>query len=269
MPFAKVGDIRLYYEVDGKGDNLLLIHGVTGYLDTWKYVRQPLARDFRLVLPDLRGHGRSDKPNMRYSVEMFARDLVGLLDVLKIRQCIVAGHSLGGFIAQQMAVDAPERVRALILVCTAPKVDDEAVSAQVQIIKALFGLTPEQAVAKKMEIEYANPQKVRATPGMMELLLADETQRQVNQNAHGWAQGAAARFNIEDRLGEIQAPTLVIQGAQDATFPPRWGQYYREHIRGATVRIIDETSHSIQIEQPRALAEAIAEFGRTLKAKAH
>lgn len=267
MPLAKAGDIRLYYELEGNGDDLLLIHGVTGYLDTWKYVRQPLARHFRLILPDLRGHGRSDKPNMRYSVEMFVRDLVGLLDVLQIDQCIVAGHSLGGFIAQQMAVDAPERVRALILICTAPKVDDEGASAQVQLLKALYGLSPEQAVEKKMEIEYVNPQKVRAMPGVMELLIADEIQRQANQNVHGWAQGAAACFNIEERLREIRAPTLVIQGGQDATFPPRWGKYYREHIQRAVLRIVDGTSHSIQIDQPEALAEAIIKFRKTLKLK--
>jgi len=265
MPLAKVGGLRLYYELDGKGDDLLLIHGVTGYLDTWKYVRQPLARHFRLILPDLRGHGRSDKPNLHYSIDMFAQDLVGLLDVLHIDQCIVAGHSLGGFIAQQMAVDAPERVRALILICTAPKVDEEAARAQVQLIKALYGLPPEQAVRKKMEIEFVNPQKMRATPGMMELLLADEIQRQANQNVHGRAQAAAVCFSIEGRLREIRAPTLVIQGAQDSTFPPRWGKYYTEHIRNAVLHVIKKTSHSIQLDQPESLAEAVVNFGKTLK----
>jgi len=109
-----------------------------------------------------------------------------------------------------------------------------------------------------------NPQKIRATPGMMELLLADETQRQANQNVHGWALGAAACFNIEERLREIRAPTLVIQGAQDATFPPRWGKYYTEHIPNAVLRLINKTSHSIQVDQPEALAEAIVNFGTTL-----
>jgi pimeloyl-ACP methyl ester carboxylesterase len=267
MPLSKVGDVRLFYELDGKGDDLLLIHGVTGYLDGWKYVRQPLARHVHLILPDLRGHGRSDKPSIHYSVEMFVHDLLGLLDLLHIDQCIVAGHSLGGFIAQQMAVDAPERVRALILICTAPKVDVEAALAQVRLIQALYGLSPEEAVRKKMEIEYVNPQKIRATPGMMEFLLADETQRQINQNSHGWAQGAAARFDVEERLGEVRAPTLIIQGAQDTTFPPRWGKYYREHIRNAVLRVIDGTSHSIQVEQPEALADAIIKFCKTLKQK--
>jgi pimeloyl-ACP methyl ester carboxylesterase len=265
MPLSKVGDIRLYYEVDGKGDDLLLIHGATGYVDGWKYVRQPLARHVRLILPDLRGHGRSDKPSIHYSIEVFVQDLVGLLDLLHVDQCIVAGLSLGGFIAQQMALDVPERVRALILIGTAPRADEEAARAQVQIIQALFGLTPEQAVKKKMELEYVNPQKIQATPGMMELLLADETQRQVNLNSHGWAMGAAVRFNVEGRLGEIRVPTLIIQGAQDTTFPPRWGEYYREHIRNSVLHVIDGTSHSIQIEQPEALADAIIKFCKRLR----
>ena len=196
---------------------------------------------------------------------MFAQDLVGLLDVLRIDQCLVAGQSLGGFIVQQMAVDAPKRVRGLILICTAPKVDEEAALAQVQLIKALYGLSPEQAVEKQMELEFANAEEVRAMPGAIELLVADEAQRKLNQNVHGLSAGAAACFNIEGRLHEIRAPTLVIQGAQDRTFPRRWAQYYREHIDKSVLRIIDRTSHSIQWDQPAALAGAIVDFCKTLK----
>jgi pimeloyl-ACP methyl ester carboxylesterase len=74
-----------------------------------------------------------------------------------------------------------------------------------------------------------------------------------------------ACFNIEDRLREIRAPTLVIQGAQDATFPPRWGKYYTEHVQNSVVHIINKTSHSVQVDQPEALAEALVNFGKTLK----
>ncbi len=265
VPYARVGDIKLYYELDGQGDDLLLIHGVTSYVGNWRFVRPHLQEHFRLILPDLRGHGKSDKPLIHYSVEMFAQDMVGLLDELGIDQCIVAGHSLGGFISQQIALDAPERVRGLILICTAPRVDVEAAMAQVEVSQQLHGLPPEQVIEKQLEIYYENPEVLRSTPGMLETLRADINQCQENLVSHGYAQGAAIAFNVEERLGEIQAPTLVIQCAQDKTFSIRWGEYLRDNIPNAEYRVIYMTSHSIQMQQPEKLAHAITEFGKSLK----
>jgi len=264
MPFARVGDIRLYYKVDGQGDDLLLIHGVTGYISMWRYVRPHLTGSLRVIMPDLRGHGRSDKPDMRYSVEMFAQDMLGLLDVLGVEQCVVAGHSLGGFIAQQMARQAPERVRGLILICTAHKVGQEAVEAWIEENRAVVGLPPEQALEKRLELAFFDPNRLRSTPGMMELLKENEEQLKINEKSHGHAQIAAGLFNSEEWLEEIRVPTLVIQCGQDKIFPRHVGEHLASHIPGATLRVIDGTSHSIQLEQPKALAQAIVEYCRTL-----
>ena len=264
VPFAQLSDVKLYYEIDGEGDDLLLIHGVTSFIGNWRFVRPQLNGNFRLILPDLRGHGQSDKPLTHYTIEMFAQDLIQLLDELGIDKCIVAGHSLGGFISQQIALDAPERVRALILICTAPRVDVEAAMAQVEVSQQLHGLPPEQVVEKKLELQYENPDVLRSTPGMLETLKIDVNQCQDNVVSHGYAQGATLAFNTEERLGEIQAPTLVIQCAQDKTFPLRWGELLRDRIPNAEFRVINKTSHSVQMEQPEKLAKAIVEFCRTL-----
>lgn len=264
VPFAQIGDIKIHYEIEGQGDNLLLIHGVTSFIGNWRFVRPHLSKHFHLVLPDLRGHGQSDKPLTHYSVEMFAQDMIGLLDELGIERCIVAGHSLGGFISQQVTLDAPKRVRALILICTAPRVDVEAAMAQVQVSQQLHGLPPEQVIEKQLELYYENPDELRSTPGMIETLKKDINQSQENLVSHGYAQGAAVAFNVEGRLDEIQAPTLIIQCAQDKTFPLRWGEYLRDHIPNATLRVINKTSHSIQMEQPEKLAQAIAEFCKSI-----
>jgi pimeloyl-ACP methyl ester carboxylesterase len=264
VPFAQLADIKLYYELDGKGDDLLLIHGVTSYIGNWRFVRPELNGHFRLILPDLRGHGQSDKPLTHYSIEMFAQDLIQLLDELNIDKCIVAGHSLGGFISQQIALDAPDRVRALVLICTAPRVDVEAAMAQIEVTQQLHGLPPDQVIEKQMELYYENPDVLRATPGMFETLKKDINQSQENLVSHGYAQGATLSFNTEERLGEIQAPTLVIQCAQDKTFPMRWGEFLRDQIPNAELRVINKTSHSIQMEQPRPLAQTIIEFCKAL-----
>ena len=149
--------------------------------------------------------------------------MMGLLDQLDMDGCIVAGHSMGGFVAQQMAVTAASCVRALILICTAPKADIKAAEAQIRIGQAIYGLAPKAAVEKLLESYFANPEKLRATPGAMELLLEDQLQIQALENSHGYAKLAAVRFNIEAKLEEIKVPTLVIHCADDTTFPPNGG----------------------------------------------
>lgn len=264
MPYAKVGEYKIYYEIDGQGENLLLIHGFTSFVQMWEYLRPHLRKHFHLVLPELRGHGKSDKPNIHFTPEMFVQDLVGLLDELKIEKCIVAGHSLGGFIAQQMALDAPERLKALVLICTGPKVGVEAAKVWLAESQAGSGLPPKERFEKELEAKFYNPEKIRTTPGMMELLLANEAQVKTNLISHGYAAGAALPFDVEARLGEIQAPTLVIQGAQDKVFPCRVGEYFAAHIPIAVLKVIEETGHSIQLEQPEALAKTIVEFCQSL-----
>jgi pimeloyl-ACP methyl ester carboxylesterase len=264
MPYAKINGAKIYYEIDGKGDPLLLIHGVRGTLRNWEFVRPFIKKHFQTIMPDLRGHGRSTKLTDVSTVEFFKDDMIALLDHLKIKRCLVAGHSLGGFIAQQMALDAPKRLRALILIATAPIVDIEGAMAQIEIGKLAYGLEPKQAVEKLLEFEFFDPEKIRNTPGMLDALifLAEESVRLAN--SHGSAQGAAAKFNIQDRVKEIQVPTLVICGAQDKTFPPRWAEFYKENLSNVTIKIIDQTSHSVHFEQPELLVEAIVQFTNSL-----
>lgn len=263
LPVVKIGENQLYYEVDGTGDELLLIHSVRGSIPNWQYVRPLLRKHFRLILPELRGHGRSSMLTEVCDVELFSNDMIALLDDLGIEQCIVAGHSFGGFTAQQLTLDAPKRVRALILILTAPMTDTETALAEIELGKLAYEPSPETAVEKFLEYFY-NPEKIRGTPGMMELLLRNFTEAKKLDQSHGCAQGAASRFDIRDQLEQIIVPTLVLQGSHDKSFPPKWADYYREHLPHATIHIIEETSHQVHLEQPEALAKAIKNFYKSL-----
>ena len=264
MPLLQINEIQLYYEVAGTGEPLLLIHGWNCFLPVWKYVRSRLQRYCHLILPELRGHGRSTKLTKPTSIEVLTHDLIGLLDFLEINSCLVMGHSLGGFIAQQLALEVPKRVRALILACTGSKVIVDAVQNQNWEDQLTFGLSPEEAVEKRMGFDFYDPNKLRTIPGMMKLLREDEAQRQINLISHGFVAAAALQFNSEGWLKKIRAPTLIIQGAQDPLFPISAGQSLHTHIPNSTLRIIDKTGHSIQLEQPQALVEAIVKFSQAL-----
>ncbi|HSM99735.1 MAG TPA: alpha/beta hydrolase [Rudaea sp.] len=115
MPAAEVNGASIYYECEGKGPPLLLIHGLGSSADDWAFQREEFARHFTLVLPDLRGSGRSAKPPGPYSIAQFANDLWALLDALGVASAYIVGFSLGGAVAQEMALLQPARARRLVL----------------------------------------------------------------------------------------------------------------------------------------------------------
>jgi pimeloyl-ACP methyl ester carboxylesterase len=115
MPAAQVNGASIYYECEGAGPPLLLIHGLGSSGDDWAFQLEDFARHFTLILPDLRGSGRSDKPPGRYSIAQFAADLWALLDTLGVESADILGFSLGGAVAQEMALLHPTRVRKLVL----------------------------------------------------------------------------------------------------------------------------------------------------------
>ncbi|MFW9831260.1 MAG: alpha/beta fold hydrolase [Candidatus Thorarchaeota archaeon] len=264
MPVFQLNDDKLYYEMEGEGAPLLLIHGVRGTIRNWNYVRPYLTTRFLTIIPELRGHGQSTELKEPCTIDLFSNDLVSLLDYLDIDECIVAGHSLGGFIAQTMALNASNRVKALILIATAPLVDVEAAMAQIELGKLAFGLKPQDAIEIVLDNEFYDPDKIRNTPGLVEILLFNLKEGQRLANSHGCAQGAAAKFNVQDHIKKITAPTLAIFGSHDKTFPPRWAQFYEENLRNVTTKIIEKTNHGIFFEQPEALSKAIIDFSNTL-----
>ncbi|MFX1317712.1 MAG: alpha/beta fold hydrolase [Promethearchaeota archaeon] len=264
MPYVDVDGGKIYFEVDGEGEPLLLCHGVRGSNRNWAFLRPHLRDHFKVIMPDSRGHGRSTELTEPSTIDLYSKDMIALLDHLQISQCIIAGHSMGGFIVQQIALDTPNRVKALILINTAPMVDVEGALVQIELGKLAYGLEPKEAVLKLLKFEFYDPEKIRSTPDLFDLLvqLAEEGQRLTN--SHGSAQGACAKFNIQDRVKEIQAPTLVICGSGDKTFSPNWADFYAKNLDNVTTKVINKTNHSIQFEQPEELARAIIEFVDTL-----
>jgi pimeloyl-ACP methyl ester carboxylesterase len=109
MPVAKVGEIELYYEIHGSGDPMVLIMGYGAHSGGWLAIRDKLAKELRLIIFDNRGTGRSQKPDIPYTPQMMAEDVIGLLDTNGIERAHVFGVSMGGMIAQEFALTYPNR----------------------------------------------------------------------------------------------------------------------------------------------------------------
>lgn len=221
---AQVNDIRMYYEVHGKGDTLMLISGTGGTCDTWRYFQVPaFSQDYQVIIFDHRGVGRSDKPDEPYSTRGFAADAAGLLDALGIEQAHVMGHSMGGRVAQWMALDSPERVRSLILSSTG----SGQYAAHVDVVRGL----PLKQTEAMIELGYQRwwtshfadedfmfPPEVRqAHPELLEQ--RRELARQTMPPLRPYLRHVIARQQHEttELLDRITVPTLVIVGERDTT----------------------------------------------------
>jgi pimeloyl-ACP methyl ester carboxylesterase len=118
MATVAVNNIGMYYVEEGRGPALLLLHGIGGSHEMWLPVIRELSQSYRVIAADHRGHGGSDRPRGQYTIRTFADDWLGLMDALKVDRAHVLGLSMGGAIAMRLGVDAPERIRSLILVGT-------------------------------------------------------------------------------------------------------------------------------------------------------
>ncbi|MGD8984808.1 MAG: alpha/beta fold hydrolase [Desulfobacteraceae bacterium] len=118
MPLAKIGDIQIYYEEYGEGQALIMILGIGQDTATWEFQISDFSKHFRLILLDNRDSGKSSSCSETYTTETMARDILGLMDHLRIARAHLLGTSMGGMIAQQVALIAPERVISLVMAST-------------------------------------------------------------------------------------------------------------------------------------------------------
>lgn len=265
MPYAPVNDINLYYEVHGEGEPFVFISGTGSSCDYMKIATVPwLSREFQLIIYDARGTGRSDKPDHPYSTRMFARDTVGLLEHLGISRAHVGGRSMGGRVAQWVALDAPYRVGALILSNSGP---GSWVNAKGEVFEPTRGL-PYDTALKLAELGYEGYLKQHRESAFMftpEFAKAHpEAVQQFTERSGeptplpNYIRHVIARQQHETRelLPRIQAPTLVIDGVDD-TVAMNTGNHVessRELARGipGAELVLYPGAHNFLIEQPES-----------------
>lgn len=253
MPIEKVGDINLYYEVHGKGEPLVLIMGYTLRGGHWSELQDKLSKEYRVIVPDNRGTGRSDKPEIPYTVKMMAADVVGLLDVLGIGAANVFGYSMGGMIAQEFALHYPDRLNNLILAATScggnkavlPAPHDMALIFNPELAR----MTPEQAARTILPLMW-NKEFVANNPAAIERFVATSCEYPTPRQAVKSQQNAVMTHSTHDRLPDIKVPTLVIVGSNDRLMPCENSKILTAGIPGAELVIIENAGHGLFISDP-------------------
>ncbi len=262
MPITKVGDINIEYYVEGDGPPLLLIQGFSGSANDWgERILQELRPHFRVVRLSNRGTGLTDRPKVEYSLEMMADDAAGLLGELGIASAHVLGISMGGRIAQELALNHPEVVQGLVLGCTGPG-GPEGVAPSAEAYALLApkpGLAPEDQIRKSWPAIYT-PGFIDRERDYLEEMLRIHLKHPTPRDTLGRQAAASMRSATYERLSDIQAPTLIIHGDQDRLSPVENAHILRDRIPNSALHILPDAGHAFFTEKPQETAEAIVKF---------
>lgn len=254
MAFIRVNNVVLHHQVLGNPERpaLVFINSLGSDLRIWHEVVPSFLDRYRVVLYDKRGHGLSDAPPAPYTMDDHTNDLLALLDHLKIESVALVGLSVGGMIAQRMAVRTPHRVKALTLCCTAAKIGTAETWAE--RISAVEEGGIERVVENVLQ-RWFTPVFRETRPdecaGWRNML--------VRTPAHGYAGTCAAirDADLTEDAGRIRAPTLCVAGDQDGSTPPDVVRHTASLIPGARFELIEGAGHIPCVEKPAVLTRLI------------
>jgi pimeloyl-ACP methyl ester carboxylesterase len=265
MPKVHANGIDIYYEIQGTGHPLVLIAGISYSHWMWQRMAPDLAQRYQVVLFDNRGVGETEAPPGPYSAQMMADDTAGLLEALDIPKAAIMGHSMGGFIAQALVLEHPERVDRLILSATnfgGP--NHIPVSPEAMAVLSDVSGDPLERFKRGLEVSTA-PGFAEAHPQIIEQWLAYRSENPIDPMAYQ-AQLAvglgllSAEASFEKKLTHVQAPTLILFGEHDKVVPVGNAELLHQQIPNSQIKILPNAGHFFPIEKPHAATEAIVEF---------
>jgi len=259
MPFSGPSGSRIYWKLEGADDAppLVLLNSIGTDMDLWAPVLPLLRPTHRLLRVDTRGHGASDAPDGDYTLAGLANDVFAAMDAAAIESAAVAGVSLGGMIAMEMALAQSARVNALALVCTSASMDKAAWSERVAKVRA-EGMA---AIAELAMGRFLSPAFIAA----QQAIAATVRRQLITMQTAGYAGCAAAirDMNLASRLGAIGCPVLVVTGERDTSTPLQGhGEFLLAAIDGAR-HVAIPSAHLAPIEAPGPLAAAMHDHFRT------
>ncbi len=267
MPKTKVSGINIRYKVDGEGEPLILIMGFGGGRHAWFFQTRAFKKYYKVITFDNRGVGKTDKPSSPYTMRAMADDTIGLMDYLGIDRAHILGFSLGGMIAQEVALNYPERVRKLILASTLAGREGEMREITSEILKA-FGLREDFLeedirsvdITKFMRTLLAVAFNMRLYRIVFLVPIAKFYARLVDFKGLIGQLAAGASCNTLDRLHTIEAPTLVITGTGDRAAPPRSSDVIASRIPNAKLVKVEGGSHGFIMEMPGRFNKEVLDF---------
>jgi 3-oxoadipate enol-lactonase len=267
MTLVSTGEIELSYERSGSGPPLLLIMGMSGTMHQWgEPLLEHLRRDFEVIAYDARDVGQSTATGQPFTIADMAQDAAKLLQALEIDSAHVMGISMGGMVAQELALSHPELVDTLVLGCTYCGGEGSALASEAVLQRLMAGMS-----SGDREIAIRTAWEVNVSPSfadneVYETFLATGSQFGVPVAVIMRQMQAIVGHDTSARLPELEMPTLVIHGTLDEMLPVQNGRMIAELTPGARLEIFEGVGHLFFWEEPQRSAELVREHAATVNA---
>ena len=259
MAFAAIGNNVLHFVSTGAENNpaLVLANSLGSDLHIWDDVVEQLSDYFRIVRYDIRGHGLSEASPSPYSVRDLSEDVVALMDLLEISRAVICGVSVGGIIAQSLALDHPERVRALVLSDTGARIGSvESWQQRIATVRESGLQALKEPTMERWFSEQFRQRHATAVRGYSTMLMKTAPEGYLGTCC------ALGDADFRPTASQIKVPTLVLCGAEDIATPPELGKELASLIPGSQFSLIEGAGHLPCIERPGAMAERMMKFFR-------
>jgi len=251
LPYTKVNDYKIFYEIQGKGTPLLLLEGLGYSTWMWKYQLPDLSKHFTLVMPDNRGVGKSDKLTGPYSIEMFAKDSISVMDNLGFEKFYVMGISMGGFIAQSMAALEPGRIKGLVLVstsCGGKKSVPMSKEVFDQMRLTLNGESNRDKIKRTMSLAFTET-FITSKPDEFSSIIEDRLNSLQTDDQLIYQSLSSINFDSCVSNGNIKVPVLIIAGMEDKVLPWLNSLLIYKSIPRSSLILFKNQNHLLFIEE--------------------
>ena len=260
MPKIQANEIELFYEESGAGEPLLLIAGFACDHTNWSKLTPLLASTNRLIAFDNRGVGQSSSPDAPYDIRQMADDTIALLNAIGLDSVHVAGHSMGGQIAIELALSSPTRVKSLILLSSCAKMDERG-----RTVIELWGDFPkllDPVTGIRLSLPWIYTTRFYAKPGAIDEVIQEILANPFPPTVSGIYQQSRAitSYDASARLREIKCPTLVVVGDEDILGGLSQSMDLAQRIPGAQLVVLKQAAHGLLTECAQATAASMMNF---------
>lgn len=252
--WVSVRGLELFLEELGEGPPILLAHGMWCDGSMFARLATELARDHRVLVPDLRGHGRTTAPEGEWQITDLADDLVALLDRLGIGRVTLLGFSMGGMAAVDLALRFPKRLEALALVGTSAAAEERIRVMEIRALTKLIQLTGQSGYLVREAARSTFSTAFRKSNPAAVARWESSVRSMENRALIQALRAVASRPSLLERLDEIAVPAVVVAGGVDRVVKPRWSQAMHRRLRRSKLVIYPKAGHAVPTERPVEMA---------------
>jgi len=261
MPFVKLENINCYYEIRGKGKPLILIAGLGSDSQSWHPAITELCKHFKIITFDNRGCGQTKSDHQDFTISDLAEDTISLIDRLKINKPYILGHSMGGYIAQQIAIAQPKKIAKLILASISSFTSERNKFLFVNMVRSLQNGIKYKSFLREFFCWIFTPQYFKNRKNI------DSTLRYLLEYPYpvtlpGFKQQVKAlnSFSSSNKLDRLKTETSILYGKEDILVTRKEIEEFTAKLANAKLIVLDSAAHSIHVEAPKAFVKQIIDF---------